>query len=325
MNASNLAHENTPLGELVPYRPVLSSVPAVVEVDVVAAFLSGRNLLTIRAYRADLEDFATFVGVSTVEEAAEMLLGSRQGDANALALAWRTALVDRKLAAATVNRRLAALRSLVKLGRRLGRVPWTLDVDNLQAQAYRDTRGPGRVGFMAMLGRLADRTDAKAVRDRAIFRLLFNLGLRRAEVVSLDLEHVDLAAPSLSILGKGRTARELLTLPAVLVRALADWIAIRGSAPGPLFHGVHRGSTGARLTSCGLYRTVVETGRAAGVKVRPHGLRHAAITEVLTLNNGNFRAAAKFSRHRSINILAVYDDAREDMAGAMAKLLAGEV
>ena len=49
--------------------------------------------------------------------------------------------------------------------------------------------------------------------------------------------------------------------------------------------------------------------------VRPHGLRHAAITEALELTNGNVRAVVKFSRHRSISVVMKYDDARDDIGG----------
>jgi hypothetical protein len=43
-----------------------------------------------------------------------------------MALAYRSHLMDRDLAAITINRRLTALRSMIKLGRTLGLVPWTL-------------------------------------------------------------------------------------------------------------------------------------------------------------------------------------------------------
>src|SRR5438552_1651316 len=82
----------------------------------------------------------------------------------------------------TVSRRLAALRSLVKLARTLGMVPWALDVDGVRAEGYRDTRGPGRDGFRNLLALLRARADAKGARDRAVLRLLYDLGLRRAEV-----------------------------------------------------------------------------------------------------------------------------------------------
>jgi integrase/recombinase XerC len=59
-----------------------------------------------------------------------------------MVLGYRSHLVDRKLSPATINRRLAALRSLVKLGRTLGVITCTLEVPNLKAQAYRDDLPP---------------------------------------------------------------------------------------------------------------------------------------------------------------------------------------
>ena len=174
----------------------------------VSAFLAGRNERTMRAYSQDLEDFRAFVGALDVNAAAALLLGRGHGEANALALSYKAALTERGLSAATINRRLAALRSLVKLGRVLGAVPWALEVRNAKAQPYRDTRGPGRDGFRSLLAKLEGRADRKASRDRAILRLLYERGLRRGEVVSLDLEHLDLDAGTVAVLGKGRTARE---------------------------------------------------------------------------------------------------------------------
>ena len=169
----------------------------------VSAFLSGRNEQTLRAYRQDLEDFRGFVGVLTLDEAAGLLLGRGHGGANGLALSYRTVLVDRGLASNTINRRLAALRSLVKLARTLGLVPWTLEVGNVKAQPYRDTRGPGREGFCRMLAELERRGDRKASRDKIMIRLLYDLGLRRGEVVSLDVADMDLEAGTVAVPGKG--------------------------------------------------------------------------------------------------------------------------
>src|SRR5437868_321303 len=81
----------------------------------VASFLAGRNRRTLEAYRRDLENFCRFLGVEGIDAAAQTLLAFPRGEANAVALAYRTHLVERGLQAATINRRLAALRSLVKL------------------------------------------------------------------------------------------------------------------------------------------------------------------------------------------------------------------
>src|SRR5262249_55751698 len=141
----------------------------------VGAFLSGRSPQTLRAYRKDLEDLAAFLGVASASAIPGTLLGGGQGAANERAPAYRAHPQQRGLAPATVNRRLAAMRSLVKLARTLGMTPWTLDVEGLRAEVYRDTRGPGGAGFARLLAALDGRTDAKGLRDRALLRLLFDL------------------------------------------------------------------------------------------------------------------------------------------------------
>src|SRR4051794_1798321 len=89
--------------------------------DVVALFLAGRNPRTLRAYASDLADFARFVRAPSPSFAVELLLSGSGGRANALALAYKADLIGRDLAAATIARRLAALRSMVKLARQIGR------------------------------------------------------------------------------------------------------------------------------------------------------------------------------------------------------------
>ena len=301
------------------------SLPAGPRVRLAETFLAGRSPQTFRAYRQDLEDFRAFVGAGDLDGAAGLLVGRSHGEGNGLALAYKADLVGRGLAAATVNRRLAALRSLVKLARTLGLVPWTLEVANMEDEPYRDTRGPGRDGVLCLLKELDRRADAKAARDRALVRLLFDLALRRAEVVRLDLEDLDLERGTLAVLGKGRTGKVLLTVPEPTKATLAAWVRLRGGRPGALFTNFDRGGRGERLTGTGLYKVVRGLGLKTGQKVRPHGLRHAAITAALDATGGDVRAVQRFSRHRDLRVLNVYDDARTDLAGDVARLVAGGV
>ena len=70
------------------------------------------------------------------------------------------------------------------------------------------------------------------------------------------------------------------------------------------------------------YRLLVrELGEAVGIRARPHGLRHAAITEALDRGT-DVRAVQRFSRHRDLRVLLVYDDNREDLGGKVACALA---
>jgi integrase/recombinase XerC len=311
----------------VPVRPTGALDPPSPAARLLAAFLAGRKAETIKAYRADLEDFRVFVQVPTLTHAAELVIARGQGEANAMALAYRTDLMDRGLAAITINRRLTALRSMIKLGRTLGLVPWSLEIQGMKTEGYRDTRGPGRNGFRALLEVLNGRSDAKTLRDRAILRCLFDLGLRRNEVITLDLEDFDRQTGTLAVLGKGRTEKSTLTLPPQTRKALEVWLDARGEEPGPLFLTMNRANQGdgLRLTAAGLYGMVRELGRKAGLKVWPHGLRHASITEALDATGGNIRAVQRFSRHKDVRVIERYDDNRQDLAGDVARKVAASV
>lgn len=90
-----------------------------------------------------------------------------------MALAWRTHLAGRGMSPATINRRLSALRALTALGRTLGLIAWKIEIQNVRAAAYRDTRGPQRAGVIALLAAAAAQTGQRqAARDVALVRLL---------------------------------------------------------------------------------------------------------------------------------------------------------
>lgn len=169
---------------------------------------------------------------------------------------------------------------------------------------------------------------ANGTRDRAVLWLLFGLGLRRAEVVSLDLEHVDLDDPCVHVLGKGHRERVRVTLSAEGRDAPQAWLDVRGSEPGPVFVGLSRArpnSHGQRLTGRDIHRLVAPLGRRADLgRVRPHGLRHAAITTALDAG-ASLRAVQAFSRHADPRTLMLYDDNRRALGGDVARLPSASV
>jgi integrase/recombinase XerC len=144
----------------------------------------------------------------------------------------------------------------------------------------------------------------------------------RYKVCGLDVEHVDLTQGAVSILGKGRHQREWLSLPDETRDALKAWLAMRGSAPGPLMIALDPRAYGRRLRGDGAALVIGKMGEGIGARVRPHGLRHAAITDALNATDGNLRLVQKYSRHRCLDMLLVYDDARGDFGGQVAKMVA---
>ena len=294
----------------------------------IAAYTSGRNPRTLTAYRQDLEQFRAFTNADSAQAAVRGLLGLHAGGANALALAYRAHLLERKLTPATINRRLASLRSLVKLARLLGFVGWQIEVPGLPTEAYRDTRGPGRDGFRRLLSAVeTDTPTRETLRAHAILRLLYDLGLRRGEVVGLDLSDMDLERGTLQVLGKRRLEKSLLTLAEPTKKSLSAWVESRGDSPGPLFINFDRAGKGdGRLSAYSLYRMVRGLGEQVGIKAAPHGLRHTAITEAIKAAQANgigLEEVLDFSRHRDVKVMMIYRDRERNVQGKLSALVAG--
>jgi integrase/recombinase XerC len=113
-------------------------------------------------------------------------------------------------------------------------------------------------------------------------------------------------------------------LPEPTRAALAAWLEARGPEPGPLFVNFDRAGKGRRLTGTAVYHIVGWLGSKAGLTVRPHELRHLAITTALDRTNGDVRAVADFSRHKDLRPLGRYRDSRYDLAGKVSRLVAEE-
>jgi integrase/recombinase XerC len=293
-------------------------------------FLAGRNPRTLAAYQADLEDFRRFmethsVSATTAGKAVEWLLGSPGSLANVSIDGYKSEMQKRGLPVATINRRLGMLRSLVKLANTLGLLSCTVWVENVPVQPYRDTDGPGRDGFCAMLDAAGAQPGPKGLRDVALLRLLHDLGLRCSEAVRLDVEDVDLPGNRILILGRERSPKkEPVALPEPTRAALAVWLGARGPEPGPLFINFDRAGKGHRLTGTAVHHIVGRLGAKAGLSVRPRDLRHLAITTALDMTDGDVRAVAEISRHKDLRSLSRYRDNRQNLAGKVAALIAEE-
>ncbi len=136
------------------------------------------------------------------------------------------------LSAATVNRRLCSLKSMVKLARLTGRITWTIDVPGLRRAKVKDTKGPGeqKIGEMIALLRKGKDTPNKR-RNLALVRMAADLGLRRGELVSLDLGNLN--GDTVMVLGKGASDREPVTVPRLTREALRRWLEVHPDPEPP--------------------------------------------------------------------------------------------
>ena len=285
-------------------------------------FFASLKPITVAGYRQDLMEFAKFTGTKDPNDAAQKLFASQPWVANDLCIRWKAAMTEKKNAPATINRRLSAVRSLLRYGRVLGLVTWGIDVRGVRAAKYKNTAGPGIDVVGQMLAAAGEQKSGfRAARDVALIRLVVAVGLRNVELRELDIEHLDFVNSRIAVRGKGKTERESITVPKDALLALKRWLELRGYEAGPLFTTVSRVKGDRRLTRVEVWRTIRSLGAKVGVKVWPHGLRHTAITEALNVTDGNIRAAQKFSRHSKPETLMLYDDSRLDVAGEIAAMV----
>ncbi len=243
---------------------------------------------TITAYRKDLRDFADFLGDVDVDQIT-------MGDLRA----FMKALHQQKYCAATIGRKLAALRSFLVFAQREGlievnharalrspkieeRLPHHLDEDDVETLLD----APG--------------SDSKGIRDRAIFETLYSAGLRISELVGLDVDRVDLAARTVQVIGKGNRER-LAPLGTKATEALE--VCVNGRTEGPLFLNY----LGDRLSARGIRKILARYLKDAGLdpKTTPHTLRHSFATHMLD-GGADIRMVQEMLGHRSITSTQVY-------------------
>jgi integrase/recombinase XerC len=287
-----------------------------------------RSANTRRAYERDVTQFFKFMtGKEVTPDLVLEFLHLERTQAVSVVLKYKATLIQQGLKEATVNRRIAAIKSLVAMGRKIGVCNFSLeDIKGERVAKYRDTTGIDAESFSRVLA-VCDRDTLIGKRDYALLRLLWGNALRRNEVSQLNIGDFDPESSTLRILGKGRgTQSEVIDLGAGTVEAIALWLEVsRGVRPdnAPLFTALDFHNSGHRLTGDGLHKIVSRLCRKAGIKkmMSCHRIRHSAITAALDATDGNVRKVQKLSRHRQLDTLMIYDDNRgRDQADVSALL-----
>jgi integrase len=184
-----------------------------------------------------------------------------------------------RYAPATVNRMLAALRGVLSEARRLGLVR-DEDCPAADLRALSAAGGPpipprgrslSRGELTALLAccrgdeayyRRFPRRLPHDTRDAALIAMLYGVGLRRCEIVALDLDDYDRERGTVRIRSARAGRERILSVRAAgamryvrYVQDMRDWLALRGDSPGPLFCSIPKSGliTGRRLSDQAIY------------------------------------------------------------------------
>lgn len=153
----------------------MNTVEAVADRHSLAIPDNGRNARTVldlwlagyrsenarRAYRREIETYATFTKHYVAAEAVSAFIALGDGPAHAIADAWRTAKLAKGLSPAAINRSMAALNSMVASARRHGFTTLRLEAKGKRSQSYRDTKRQDLTAFSSCSPRRASRNGAR--------------------------------------------------------------------------------------------------------------------------------------------------------------------
>jgi integrase len=276
---------------------------------------------TLKSYSYALKVFAEFLGKEDSADALQYLLSQDRGTANYCILQFVSYLEDQGMSASTINARVAAIKGRVSDAQMIGLVSWSIDVKSPKRDPVKNVVGPTPKQFRRIVRYVSGPSTIIDYRNRAIIYMLSFMALRRNEIASLDLQHVDFHRKRIHVLRKGKRDRSWISVPTLTMSALREWVRMARIENGPLFVNFDKSKKGGgRLSVSSIYRMVKKIGEDCGIPdLHPHAFRHFAITEALELTDGNTRKAQKLSGHTDPRMLDVYEDERVDDALVVAQ------
>jgi integrase/recombinase XerD len=251
---------------------------------------------TVDAYRRDLLAFSAWLGASPAGATPTELAG------------YVAQLRADGLAATTIARRVAALRSFyrhqVLLGARPDNPAAELDLPR-RRRALPRTLSPGEA---ERLIEAAAGTTPRSLRDRALVEMLYGAGLRVSEAVGLERASVDLEKRLVRCVGKGSKER-VVPIGREATDALRRYLA-RGR---PYLDKRHRpelflNAKGGGLTRAGAFLILRRLAGAAGLepeRVHPHLLRHSFATHLLE-GGADLRSVQEMLGHADLATTELY-------------------
>ena len=197
----------------------------------------------------------------------------------------------RKLAPATIARKLAAVRSFLRFTLGPSKVP---DAALAPRRARRLPDSPKPAEVEAALAEL-EGDGPLALRNRALVELVYSAGLRSAEAVGLDLADVDFEREQLHVRGKGGKER-IVPLGEEAAHLLAQYLhEARPKLAQGAENAVFLSARGRRLDTSTLRR----------VFAHPHRLRHAFATHLLE-GGADLRTIQELLGHSSLSTTQLY-------------------
>lgn len=222
----------------------------------------------------------------------------------------------------TLRRHLASIRALARLLVRDGYVKEDFTADIVQPAKWKRLPKTLSQEDMSKILLAPDDKTPQAMRDRAMFELLYATGMRVSEIIRLKLNQIELESGFCIVHGKGDKSR-LVPIGDAAKDMLADYL---GAARQSLLRArksdyVFLTSRGGPMTRQAFWARVKRWAKEAGVgqSVSPHVFRHSFATHLLN-HGADLRAVQAMLGHSDISTTEVYTHVdRQKLRGLLDK------
>lgn len=257
--------------------------------------------LTVSAYERDLKEFCRFLQVSPEEFDPHLVT---EDDIRA----WLIEQMDNGISARSVRRKLSTLHSCWKYCLRIE----FLDKDITQNIILPKIEHPLPVFYkereMEAEQALAQKADDfLSVRNSLIIELLYETGMRQAELLGLTDQDVDVSASQVRIFGKRRKERIVPIGPRLLQQIQTYWEWRNREVPERTGETVLVTPKGKPMSKNQLYQVVHERMSEVSTlkKQSPHVLRHTFATTMLN-QGADINTIKTLMGHASLEATQIY-------------------
>lgn len=227
-------------------------------------------------------------------------------------LEFKRSLAERTdLAVATKNKYLATAKIFLKEANRQGFLPADI-TQNIKTFSQskkhkRDGLNDEEMSKLTTAIKELPETPTSA-RLKAILSLLVFQGLRQVEIIRLDVRDIDFISKTAFIQGKGRDDKEPIYLHPETIKAIQSYLKSNKIADGALFTSQSNNNKNQRLTTRAIRDIVKKTLNDLGIEKTTHGFRHYFTTTLIKTYKGDLLEVAQYTRHKSLEMLQVYND-----------------
>ena len=259
------------------------------------------SLHTVNAYVNDLLFFQEFLKVNFDSDSLESVNYS-------LIRSWIVSMIDAGMSNSSVNRKVSSLKAFYKF------LLKTKQIESSPLVKHKSLKTPKKIQIPfsekeldAVLNLLEYSEGFEGVRDKLIIDLFYTTGIRRTELINLQLSNISLSNGTVKVLGKRNKERIVPILPVISKQIslyLSERTQLEAIRDGEYFFLL---LNGVKMNDSFVYRLInyYFSNVSEKVKKSPHILRHTFATHMLN-NGADLNSVKELLGHSSLASTQIY-------------------